>query len=453
MIGNISILLFSSLFIFIITFYIYKKWPDLDVIDLYIIFILFHFGLYPFVRGLYFGKDVIFDFRHSNPLAIGLVFAQVLIIIAIIRWISLYFSPSFANNLKINSLIDKWSCVNKYILLSLYVWLILFQIISYYKYGVKTYIVDSDFARIGKELPYWFTSMRTIYNQVAFLVFIGLFANLLRSKKYHRYFWFILIIIFVPFVTIYGRRFFLDMVAASGIFWFVYRQEDIFKLKFLKVCLLLLLTFLIFSNLFQAYRPIFQKVGKVNWDKLENPLSAALNFEATIHNLEARPGTWEFSFLVFNHQLNKPGMTTHGKINWEGFKSAIPRYFWPDKHFVLIDQILSKLYGVNPKSIDIGKNLFGVCQVDFGSFSLIIVPSIILLIIILLGFLVKISNNYPIFLWLFSGNILFFLINVEENGNEIFFMLRNIAIIMILFGFYAMGDKIFRAYLHKPREN
>ncbi len=60
--------------------------------------------------------------------------------------------------------------------------------------------------------------------------------------------------------------------------------------------------FFLCSNIFQAYRDDFQAVGQVNLTKLKNPFTAAINFDATLENLKARPGTWEFNFLVFNHQ-------------------------------------------------------------------------------------------------------------------------------------------------------
>ena len=117
MIGNISLLIFSFFFICVIFYYIYKSWPDIDVIDVYTIFVLFHFGFYPFVRGLYFGKDVIFDFRESSPLVIGSVFVHVLLILTVIKIIYRYLPDTFVECLKIRNLIQKWSCINKYILL------------------------------------------------------------------------------------------------------------------------------------------------------------------------------------------------------------------------------------------------------------------------------------------------------------------------------------------------
>ena len=309
--------------------------------------------------------------------------------------------------------------------------------------------MPDDFERIGKHLPYWFTSVRTIYPHLAFLIFLGLFSHILKSKGYHQYVWIILTILFVPIVTIYGRRFFLAMIVAAAIFWFVEKRKNIFQLKYLKVTLVLVCGFFLFSNLFQAYREVFQAVGPVNLEKLKNPFEAAINFNATINNLKKRPGTWEFNFLVLNNQFSKPNMITNGKITWEGFKSSIPRIFWADKQFAVIDDILVDLYHVKQREIDIGKNLFGVAQVDFGYLSIIIVPIIILTIVIVMGLLIKITIQYPTFLWLFTGNILFFLINIEENGNEIFFMVRYIIITLILFEIYLVSQKIYLRLVRK----
>jgi len=449
MIGNISLLLFSFIFICIIIMYFAKLQSDLDIIDIYIIFVLLHFGLYAFVRGLYFGKDAIFDFRDCNPLVIASMFGQILLILAIIRFMSWYFPKNIANYLNIKNLIQQYSRINKYILLCIYVVLIIFQIISYYKYGVKTYIMQDDFERIGKHLPYWFTSFRTIYPHLAFLVFLGLFSRILKSKGYSQYVWIILTLLFVPIVTIYGRRFFLAMIVVAVIFWFIEKRKNIFQLKYVKVSLVLVCGFFLFSNLFQAYREVFQAVGPVNLEKLKNPFKAAINFNATIDNLKRRPGTWEFNFLVINNQFSKPNMVTNGKITLEGFKSSIPRFFWAGKQFTIVDEILADLYHVKQSEIDIGKNLFGVAQVDYGYFSILIVPIMILTVVVVMGLLIIITTQYPTFLWLFTGNILFFLINIEENGNEVFFMVRYIIITLILFAIYLVSHKIYLMLIRK----
>ncbi|MHB9073537.1 MAG: hypothetical protein ACYC6G_08440 [Desulfobaccales bacterium] len=452
MIGNIAILICSFVFICVVSFYIFKVWPDLDVIDLYIVFVLFHFGFYSFIRGLYFGKDVIFDFRNSNPLVIGIVFVHVLLTLAIIKIIYSYLPKTFVECLKLTNLVQKWTIINKYILFFMYGILIIFQFYSYYKYGIKTYITPDDFARIGKNLPYWFTAIRTVYAPLSFLVCLGLISSLLKSQGYHKYVWLILTLGFIPVVAVYGRRFLIAVIIIWVILWLVEKRQDIFSIKYLAVSILLVLVLFLSSNIYQAYRDNFQAVGQVDLAKLKNPFAAAVNFEATLNNLRARPGTWEFNFLVFDHQFSKPGMNTNGKITWEAIKGSIPRIFWPDKKFMGIDDILAGLYHVKTKEIDIGKNLYGVGQVDFGYFSLIIVPVTILIIIIIMGSLIKMTVQYPTFLWLFSGNILFFLINIEENGNEIFFMLRNVGIIFLLFCGYVLAKKIIMFYTPTMRK-
>ena len=155
--GNWSILIFSLLFIFVIISYLSRKSAGLDVLDVYIIFVLFHFGLYPFVRGLHFGRDIIFDFTQADPLSIGLVFAHVLMILLILKLLSLIFIKNM-DYLKITYIMESCSQVNKYIVFIMYGILIIFQIYSYYQYGVQSFIPPSDFERIGKFLPYWFTS-------------------------------------------------------------------------------------------------------------------------------------------------------------------------------------------------------------------------------------------------------------------------------------------------------
>jgi hypothetical protein len=329
--------------------------------------------------------------------------------------------------------------------------LIIFQIFSYYKYGVKSYILPDAFARIGKELPYWFTAIRTIYPLLAFLVCLGLISFLLKSQGYHKYIWLILMLGFFPVVALYGRRFILAVIIIWAILWLMEKKKDI--VKYLAVGLLMALVFILCSNIFQAYRDDFQTVGQVNQAKLINPFTAAINFDATLKNIKARPGTWEFNFLVINHQYSKPGMFTGGKIFLESIKSAIPRIFWPDKQFLWIDDILANLYHAKTKEIDIGKNILGVGQVEFGYLSLIIVPLIIISIMAIMAVLVRMTIYYPTFLWLFSGNMLFYIVNVEENGNEIFFMLRNIALIFMIFCGYLLANKILELRAPKVRES
>jgi hypothetical protein len=146
-------------------------------------------------------------------------------------------------------------------------------------------------------------------------------------------------------------------------------------------------------------------------------------------------------------------MFTGGTISWEAIKSSIPRIFWPGKQFLMVDDILATLYHVNKKDIDIGKNLIGIAQVEYGYYSLIIVPLIIIIIIVIMAILNKMTMDYPTYLWLFSGNILYYLINIEENGNQIFYMVKNVVLIFMVFCGYVAAKKIFELRAAKMRES
>jgi hypothetical protein len=444
MIGNISLLIISFMFMCVIMIYLSKKWPDLDIFDLFIIFILLHFGFVPFLRGLYFGKDIVFDFRHSNPLAIGLVFGHILVILLIVRGTLFFLPRKLGGYLKIDYLIEKSGWVNKYILLIVWAFLVSFPIISYLGYGVKPYIMPRDFEKIGVDLPYWFTSIRTIYNYISFCVFLGLFGNVVKSKKNMQIFWSTLIAILVLAITIYGRRFFINMIVVWVVFWLIYKKERILRLRYVTGGLLLVVFFILVSNFYQTYRhDILFNAGKINAKQIESPILAALNYHSTLHNMQVRAGTWEFNFLVFNQQLNRSGITTDGNLTWEAFKSTIPRYFWPGKRFTLIDDYLASFFMVSSRDVNIAKNIFGIVQLDFGYYSLIIIPTVILIILCYYIIIVKLMCGYPAFMIMISGNIIWYLINFEANGNEIFTMLRNLIIILGLFVLYILA---YRAY-------
>jgi hypothetical protein len=113
-------------------------------------------------------------------------------------------------------------------------------------------------------------------------------------------------------------------------------------------------------------------------------------------------------------------------------------------------EIVADLYGLKAEEVAVGSTLFGVAQLEFGWWSILIVPFSILVLVIMMAGLLKMTINQPVFFWLFSGNMLNFFIYVEENQYEIFFMLRNIIIIIALFLLYLVAEKI-RSYLITPK--
>jgi len=441
--GNVLLLLCSTLLVCIALFYFKRKWPDLDIIDIYLIFIVFYFGAIPFLRGLYYWKGVVFDSENYNSWAIILVYLQLLLIILLIVAISWFLSKEIKNYLKLRLLIDQWAKVNNVVFFLILILIILFHFISYYKYGVKSHILPDDFAKIGKKLPYWFTSVRTIYGSLTLGMIIVLASKMSRAKERNRFLWWSLIIILLPFIAYFGRKGFVNAVVMTGLIWLITSDMRLFQFKTLTMGIVLVLSFFIASNLYLTYRSNFQSVG-ISLRQLENPITAALNFKATLINLVERAGTWEFNYLVFDKQMQKPGNVKDiHKITIENIKSATPRIFWPEKKFLIPSEVLAEAYNAELKDVSFGTNIFGIAQFDFGYYSVIIVPVIIILVMIIMSGLMKFTFNNPLFLWGLSIAFLNFVINVEENGPELFFLLRNIIVIMVFFLLYKFTIKLY----------
>jgi len=318
----------------------------------------------------------------------------------------------------------------------------LFQLICYFKYGVKSHILPADFAKIGKDLPYWLTSIRTIYNFLTLSAVIAMAAKLSLAKNRSRYFWLATIILFLPFVAYYGRKAFVNAVVMAALIWLVNNEKKLFRLKNLAIVALCVLGFFVASNLYQTYRSNLQTVG-VSLSQVENPVIAALNFALTLQNLKDRAGTWEFNYLILDRQMRYPGKgTTDGQITRESMKNATPRILWPGKTFRTPPEIMAQAFEAEQDSVSFGTNMIGIAQADFGFWSMSIVPLTILLMMILMSGLLKVTFNYPVFFWLLSVTILNPLINIEENNPEIFFMLRNIMGIMAIFLSYFLVKKV-----------
>lgn len=442
MIGNGLLLIFSILVLLCTVLYLKRKWPDIDLVDVYLIFISLYYGAYPLIRSLYLDKGVVYDSYNSNLLAISLVYLQLFLIVVTMRVVSAYLPAKITGYLKVKPLIEQWAKVNNFILITIYVLLVLVQLISYFKYGIRSHIVPADFDKIGKDIPYWLMSVRKIFHYITLAIAIVLVSKAVLSKDRYRYLWLALFIVYLPFDAYFGKKGFINIVVMSAIIWLVINETKLFKLKNVMIAGLVVLSYFIASNLYETYRYDLYAVG-VSHRRLANPISAALDFNKTLVNLKVRPGTWEFNYLVFDRQLKAPGkVTTNGAITREGFKNAVPRIFWPDKTILIPPKILAEAYNETEENVSLGTNIFGIGQAEFGYYSIIIVPVVLILVIIMMASLIKIIFNYPVFLWLFSVNILTFFINVEENQNELIFMLRYTILIMSAFISYILINKI-----------
>jgi hypothetical protein len=425
MAGNVSLFIYSSLFLGITTIYLWKRWFELDVIDLYIIFVGIYFGGYSFVKAL------VDDYSKVNPLTAFWVFAHVTIVVTLLWVFSRIMPVDFRKFLQIHYLFEQWSRVNKYFIYALLVVIIATQISGYVKYGLISHIDIGELSQKGTKLAYWYTSILMLLKDFIFCAFIAIEAKIIISKNLTRKLWCILLALLVVIASIYGRRVLFNMAVFGIMIYFISQGKNIFQWKYVRSAVLLSLALLIFSNLFQSYRNVIQYPPSIP-DKLKNPISAALDVGATLHNIKIRPSPWEFNYEIFKGQFDgTAAQQPRGRILWIGLKNSIAKFIWPVKEVVSLNNLIATMYGW--RVIDYAKNNFGFLQADFGFLSILIMPLMMLSVMIIFGVAAWKANDHPILLLLLTGFIINYLINIEQNIGDIFILFRNLIAICLIY--------------------
>ena len=433
MAANLTILLVSGLLLVLTVLYCQKRWLEFDLIDLYILFAGIYFGAYTFVKAL------LEDYSQYEPLTVVIVFIQIIMILAITFLLWRLMPKHFRQEVEIKSLLEQWKNVNSYAIFLLMAILLIIHIYGYAKYNIISHIDHGKLISAGKVLPYWFTSINVLGNNIILCTFIALVAKIIASENMVKKLWIIPFLVLILMALIHGRRSLINPLIIGTIILFISQGREIFQFRYLKLVLLVSIGILIFSNVFQAYRNVLQFPDSVNSAEVKNPISAALDARSTLNNLKVRPSGWEFNYSIFRGQRYDSVPLQLGGIFWQGLKNSIPRIFWPHKEVVSLNDLYVKLYSL-PEA-DYGKNSFGFTQADFGYASIILMPILILIVTSTLVFIIMATKNYPVLLLLLSGTVINYLINIEQNVTDIFILYRDL---IILTGVYLISDVLLK---------
>jgi len=429
--ANLTVLVSSFIILLITLMVARKKWLQLDLIDIYIIFVGIYFGGYSFVKSL------VDDYSKIDPMAAFWVFFHVTLVVGLLWLLSRILPVDFRKFLQIGYLFDQCSRVNKYFIYALLVVIIATQISGYVKYGLISHIDHGELIQKGGNLPYWYTSLLMLLKDFIFCAFIGIEAKIIVSKNLTRKLWCILLVLLIVIASIYGRRVFFNITAFGIIVYFISQGKDIFQWRYVKLVVLLSFALLIFSNLYQAYRSVLQFPPHIS-GTLKNPISATLDVEATLHNIQIRPSEWEFNYGIFKGQFEGTvSQLPRGSIIWESLKNSIPKFIWPGKKVVSLNNLTATMYGW--RVMDYAKNNFGFLQVDFGFLSILIMPLMMLSVFIIYGVAAWKAKDHPNLLLLLTGFIINYVINIEQNIDDIFILFRNLIAICLIYIIISAG--------------
>lgn len=436
---NLIIICASLILIIAMLIYSYYKWQRYSIIDLYFAFIGIHFGISPLIKAL------LQDYSTYNPSAIILTFLQIYLIMGIIAVITAYLPESLGNILEIRYLIQQWARIGVFSLWVLLTIILLIQVIGYWKYNVIANVDHGELAIIGKKLPYWYSSSLMLLNDFIFCCFIGFSVKLLEAKGLARKLLVIPLLLVIAAGAIYGRRVIFNMMLVGIILWFITTERNIFKLRYLTIFIAMTGALFIFSNIYQSYRSALQFLPQTKFSELKNPFSAALDGRTTLKNIHDRPAPWEFNYMVFFGQLNGQDRDVpYGVLFHQGIKNSIPGLFWKNKTVESLNDMIAKRFDL--PVIDYAKNNFGFAQADFGYFSIVLIPLAIIIILMTMALIVKLTQSQPLLLWLLSGIIINYLINIEQSAQDIIILFRNISLFTGIYvaGYYLWNNR-FRA--------
>ena len=439
MTGNLVVLLCSSVLITLSAVLFWIRLPRLKVVDIYILFVGIYFGCYSFIKGL------LQAYSDMQPLPAALVFLHIIIIIAILWGFTALFPEKYQNALKITSLYEHWSRVNTNAILFLLAFILAVELIGWRQYGLISHVDIGKLQAIGKPLPYWFSCIHGMLLDLIFCTFLALAAKIVAStNQVRRWWWVAIALLFVMAATV-GRRPLFNMILIGTILYLVVQKKGVLQFSYLKWTLVVGLSLLIFSNLFQTYRNLIHWPPAGSWAQMKNPLAAALDTRATITNLKIRPSQWGFNYFILKNRLDgRDRDEPVGAILWLGLKNSIPRVFWPGKKVVSLNDLVAARYSV--EIVDYSKNNYGFLLADYGYLSLVILPLMLAVVFLTMGRIILSTKEYPLLLWLSTGLILNYLISIEQNIADIFILYRNLALLFIsyilCYSFYKLARRL-----------
>jgi hypothetical protein len=176
MAANLTILLVSGLILILTVLYCQRRWSEFDLIDLYILFAGIYFGAYTFVKAL------LEDYSKYEPLTVVIVFGQIIAILGITFILWRFMPEHFRQEVEIKSFFEQWKKVNSYVVLLLLAILLMVHIYGYEKYNIISHIDHGNLISAGKGLPYWFTSINALSNDILFALLLPWSLKLLQVR-------------------------------------------------------------------------------------------------------------------------------------------------------------------------------------------------------------------------------------------------------------------------------
>jgi hypothetical protein len=442
--AQLILLIMSAILILLVVAYGRTKKTGFDMLDAYFLMIMLYFGVYSII-------DAVINEATGKDAAV-VVLTFVLIFIAMLVTLGLYLIVlplKFKKLLRFNYLIEQWANVDRRTIIFLGALFFAFNGYLFIEFGMITY-VGTELELLNISMPTWIGPLKSLMNVIGFSCYVAIVASIIngRTRFFSLYSFLMLALVFV--LSLEGRRAFVELMLITLILWSSFRRENIYSIKYSKHGLVMLIAFILLSNIYQTYRvEILSIQARHNGSNVTSFSDAAVNIDATIDNYKKRLAMWNFNYMITDAQANDPLSIFWGDLGLQSLLNSIPRAFWESKEVVDIDEMIANLYGFVVE--DYPSNDFASFLSDFGIIMIVLLPMTNILVLLIASNYLSSTPKNSVLALLIPVFCLLYLIKVENSYGVLFILFINIILITALWLIATVLRRFLKAcpkYLH-----
>lgn len=436
--AQLTLLIMSAILILAVVAHGRTKRAGFDMLDAYFLMVMLYFGVYSIIDA------VINEAAGKVAMVVALTF--ILIFFAMLVTWGLYLAVlplKFRKVLRFDNLIEQWANVDRKTITLLAALFFAFNGYLFIEFGMITY-VGTELEQLNISLPTWIGPLKSLMNAIGFSCYVAIVASMIngRTRIFSLYSLLMLALMFV--LSLDGRRAFVELMLIALILWSCFRRENIYSFKYFKHGIVMLIAFILLSNIYQTYRvEILSMQARDNGSDVTSLSDAAVNIDATIDNYKKRLAMWNFNYMITDEQVKNPLNIFWGDLGWQSLLNSVPRVVWGTKEVVDMDEMVANLYGFAVE--DYPSNDFASFLSDFGILMIVILPMVNILVLFIASHYLSSTPKNSVLALLIPVFCLEYLMKIENAYGVFFILFINILLITALRSIAVVLRCIFKA--------
>ncbi len=164
--------------------------------------------------------------------------------------------------------------------------------------------------------------------------------------------------------------------------------------------------------------------------QMENLLSP----QKSIDNFLERPAVWRFHYCFVEWQMNGGYQyVPYGALLKDAAIFMIPRMFWHDKPYYLLQPNAYKLYHLNYKIISDAPSIFSFVQIDFGFLTIFITPIFLLLGFLPTAYTLLFTAKNPVLFIIIAGEFGYYCVDIIRDYYGLFMYYRELMFLLLIY--------------------